>query len=199
MATSKSPLATTPKNVESAPVVETPQQTFTHNFKTTNIKGKEYVEVNQRILYFRNNPIYSGWSLESEVVHLDEQSCVIKSIIKDKEGRVISSGIAQEDRTSSMINKTSYVENCETSSWGRCLANLGIGIETSIASANEVSMAIAKQNSQAPAQAVTAPDPTYQKAFDFLKANPTKENLDKITAKYEFNRIQLINLNALVK
>ena len=44
-----------------------------------------------------------------------------------------------------MINKTSYVENCETSAFGRCLAALGIGIETSIASANEVQMAIAQQ------------------------------------------------------
>jgi len=44
-----------------------------------------------------------------------------------------------------MINKTSYVENCETSAFGRALAALGIGIETSIASANEVQMAIAKQ------------------------------------------------------
>jgi hypothetical protein len=79
------------------------------------------------------------------------------------------------------------------------LANLGIGIETSIASANEVSMAIAKQERQSSVQSPTVADPTYQKAFEFLKANPTKENLDKITAKYEFNRIQLINLNALVK
>jgi hypothetical protein len=45
-----------------------------------------------------------------------------------------------------MINKTSYVENCETSAWGRALACIGIGIETSIASSNEVQMAIAQQN-----------------------------------------------------
>lgn len=44
-----------------------------------------------------------------------------------------------------MINKTSYVENCETSAWGRALACIGIGIETSIASSNEVQMAIAQQ------------------------------------------------------
>ena len=61
----------------------------------------------------------------------------------------MATGIAQEDKSSSYINKTSYVENCETSAWGRALGNLGIGIETSIASSNEVSMAIAKQ-SQAP-------------------------------------------------
>ena len=39
------------------------------------------------------------------------------------------------------------MENCETSAWGRALANLGIGIDTSIASSNEVAIAIAKQES----------------------------------------------------
>ena len=38
------------------------------------------------------------------------------------------------------------MENCETSAWGRALAALGIGIDVSIASSNEVSMAIAKQS-----------------------------------------------------
>ena len=59
-----------------------------------------------------------------------------------------ANGFAQEDKSSSYINKTSYVENCETSAWGRALANLGIGIDTSIASSNEVSMAISKQGSK---------------------------------------------------
>jgi len=58
---------------------------------------------------------------------------------------VMAQGLAQEDRSSSYINKTSFVENAETSAWGRALANLGIGIETSIASAQEVSMAVSKQ------------------------------------------------------
>jgi hypothetical protein len=60
-------------------------------------------------------------------------------MIRDADGRIRATGHAHEDRTSSMINKTSYVENCETSCpFGRALAALGIGIETSIASANEV-------------------------------------------------------------
>ena len=123
-----------------------------YKFKTTNIKGKEYVEVNERIKYFRESGDYKGWSLSSEVVHLDEGSCVIKALITDENGMVKATGFAQEDKSSSYINKTSYVENCETSAWGRALANLGIGIDTSIASSNEVSMAISKQNkSTAPA------------------------------------------------
>ena len=121
-----------------------------YQFKTTNIKGKQYVEVNERIKFFRLEEKYKGWCLCSEVVHLDEASCVIKATICDENGVTKATGFAQEDKSSSYINKTSYVENCETSAWGRALANLGIGIDTSIASSNEVSMAIAKQNTTTP-------------------------------------------------
>lgn len=127
-----------------------------HQFKTTNIKGKAYVEVNERIKYFRESGNYNGWSLSSEVVHLDENSCVIRAEIRDENWVLRATGFAQEDKSSSFINKTSYVENCETSAWGRALANLGIGIDTSIASSNEVSMAIAKQNAPAPQKSTEA-------------------------------------------
>lgn len=111
--------------------------------KTIDIKGKEYVTVNERLKAFRDE--YKGYSLESEIVNLTEDSCVMKAIIKDENGRVLATGYAQEDRTSSYINKTSFVENCETSAWGRALGNLGIGIDVSVASADEVDMAIKKQ------------------------------------------------------
>ncbi len=55
--------------------------------------------------------------------------------------------MAEEEKGSTFINKTSYVENCETSAWGRALANFGIGLETSVASADEVKNAIANQDS----------------------------------------------------
>ena len=79
-------------------------------------------------------------------IDLQPDRCCIRAVIRDNEGRIRATGHASEDRTSSMINKTSYVENCETSAWGRALACIGIGIETSIASSNEVQMAIAQQN-----------------------------------------------------
>lgn len=111
--------------------------------KTINIKGKEYVMVNERLKEFRAN--YKDFSLVSELVHLDADSCVIKASVLDANGRVVATGLAQEDRTSSMINRTSFVENCETSAWGRALGNLGIGIDVSIASAEEMEIAVAKQ------------------------------------------------------
>ena len=147
-----------------------------YQFKTTNIKGKQYVEVNERIKYFRFSGEYLGWSLSSEVIHLDSESCVIKATICDGGGMVMATGFAQEDKSSSYINKTSYVENCETSAWGRALANLGIGIDTSIASSNEVSMAIAKQgqsNTQADKNTTTA-KPTLKTLTEEIKENMIK-------------------------
>ena len=104
--------------------------------KTVDIKGKAYVEVNERIKYFREN--YKGWSLESDLLSLDNGVCVIKATIRDENGIVKANGLAYEKENSTFINKTSYIENCETSAWGRALGNLGIGIDTSIASAEEV-------------------------------------------------------------
>lgn len=162
-----------------------------YQFKTTNIRGKQYVEVNERIKYFRNEPKFEGWSLETELISLDENSCVVRAIIKNPEGFVVGTGFAQEDRSSSMVNKTSYVENAETSAWGRALANLGIGIETSIASAQEVEVAIGKQNLTEMKQPLT------QEVMEKMKAALAEGKEDKVRQalkKYEFSKEQLAEI-----
>ena len=117
--------------------------------KTVDIKGKAYVEVNERLIEFRTNPKYKGYTLETDIIQLENGICTMKATIKDDTSRVIATGYAQEKENSSFINKTSYIENCETSAWGRALGNLGIGIDTSIASAEEVLNAMQNQKSQA--------------------------------------------------
>lgn len=114
--------------------------------KTINIKGKEYVEVNERLIYFRKN--FPNYSLTTDIVEKTEQSITILASILNEEGRVIANGLAEEFKGSTFINKTSYVENCETSAWGRALANFGIGLKTSVASADEVQNAIANQDNK---------------------------------------------------
>jgi hypothetical protein len=74
------------------------------------IHGREYVMVNERIKIFRDQ--FEGWSLTSDLVKLTDDCCVVKATVTDKEGNVKATGYAQEDRSSSNINKTSYVENC---------------------------------------------------------------------------------------
>ena len=177
-----------------------------YKFKTTNIKGKQYVEVNERIKYFRTAEQYKGWSINTVLVDFNSESCIMKAEIRDDQWVMRATGFAQEDKSSSYINKTSYVENCETSAWGRALANLGIGIDTSIASSNEVQIAIAKQNNEggkAPAQAKgKAKEATlFDKAEQRLKEKPTQEYHDQIMAKAgdKFTAAEKKKLQALVK
>ncbi len=135
--------------------------------KTVNVKGKPYVEVNERLKYFRTAEQFKDYSLESEVIELANGVITVKAIIKDGNGTIKATGLAQEKESSSFINKTSFVENCETSAWGRALGNLGIGIDTSVATAEEVQNAILNQNKRN--------DDTD--IFEGLKACDTLENL----------------------
>lgn len=109
---------------------------------TTDIKGKDYVEVNQRIKAFRK--LYPEGTIETEILKLEGTMCVIKATIKSGDN-ILGTGIAYENEGSSFINKTSYIENCETSAVGRALGMCGLGIDTSVASAEEVQNAINNQ------------------------------------------------------
>ena len=178
--------------------MKTEQKMSNYKFKTTNIRGKQYVEVNERIKFFRQEERYKDWTIMSEFTVLDSEQCVCKTTIADATGRVIATGHAHEMQGSSNINKTSYVENCETSAIGRALAMLGIGIDTSIASANEVQDAIAKQEGgSAPKGKVTVkqvqdkfdteePVSIMDKAVAYIKSqNDKKKAFNSIMAKYE--------------
>ena len=159
-----------------------------YKFKTTNIRGKQYVEVNERIKFFRQEDEYKNWTISTEFTIMDDDKCVCRAIVADTSQRIIASGHAHETQGSSNINKTSYVENCETSAIGRALAMMGIGIDASIASANEVTEAIAKQEStpskSTPSSAAAKPsrsvktadrDPELMsKAIDYIKSQTDK-------------------------
>ena len=71
-----------------------------NKLKTVNIKGKEYVEVNERLKHFRST--YKGWCLTSDVVDLTEDRCVIKATIFDDTGK------AFEQVKSDLIKKNKF-------------------------------------------------------------------------------------------
>ena len=112
--------------------------------KTVDIKWKSYVMVNERLIYFREK--YPNYSLETEVVELNEDYVVFKALNKDENGRVRATWFSREVNGDWFINKTSYIENWETSAWWRALANFAIWIDTSVASADEVWNAIVQKD-----------------------------------------------------
>ena len=111
---------------------------------TVNIKGKEYVEVKTRVQWFRKN-IENG-CIETDHVHFDGETIMCKSRIFI-DGKLVATGMAHEEKNASTINKTSFVEICETSSVGRALGMLGIGIESSVDTAGTIKAAISQQES----------------------------------------------------
>lgn len=110
---------------------------------TIDVKGKNYAEVNQRIKVFRM--LYPAGVIETEILSVENGICIMKATIKDDNDHILGIGHAYEKENSTFINKTSYIENCETSAVGRALAMCGIGIDTSVASYEEVANAIENQ------------------------------------------------------
>lgn len=108
----------------------------------TNIRGKEYQTVALRVTKFRADK--EEWSLTTEIVSRDDECVVMKATIANEQGRILATGHAEEYRKSSQVNKTSALENAETSAIGRALAAAGWG-GTEFASANEVQNAIHQQ------------------------------------------------------
>lgn len=116
------------------------------NKKTGKIEIKQYIPVHERILYFREN--YPEYSLSTEIIKLDDVA-IFKAIIRNPNEIIVATGHAYERENSSFINKTSYIENCETSAIGRALGNFGIGVDTTLASFEEVANATLNQNQSA--------------------------------------------------
>ena len=107
------------------------------------IHGKDYETVAHRLARFRvEHP--TAW-LESKLVKDDGNVIIFRTAIGFEAGELIATGHAEEVRGSSNINKTSALENCETSAIGRALAAAGYESGGSIASADEVEVAVARQ------------------------------------------------------
>lgn len=116
------------------------------SIKTVDVKGKQYAEVNQRIKAFRM--CYPNGSISTEILSLADGIVTMRATVCNEAGQILGTGTAQEKETSSFINKTSYIENCETSAVGRALGMCGFGIDTSVASADEIQNAIRNKNKQ---------------------------------------------------
>ena len=166
--------------------------------KTTDVKGKEYAEVNQRIKAFRS--ICPNGCIETCLVSNANGVCVFSAVVRDENGKVLGTGHAYEKENSSFINKTSYIENCETSAVGRALGMCGIGIDVSLASYEEVANAIKQQEEK----------PTKEN-IETLRALAKQKGVsdDKLLKKYkinDFSEMSMVDylacfkgLNAMVK
>ena len=172
--------------------------------KSIKIHGKDYVLVNDRIKEFTTNPKYNDYGLETNKTLdewfeytdkktgeiLQDNRVEFKCIITNASGKIVSNGTARELRSSSYINKTSHIENCETSAVGRALGFLGIGIDTSIASADEVINAV---NNQPEKQEDNRPWLNEDQKNAVLKSN--KQEAQRIIKQYRMKNDYRTEIN----
>lgn len=116
--------------------------------KTINIKGKEYVMVSERLKFIADN---FNYAIDTNYEYFpDRKMWIVKATLTLKKGdsEWTYSGLAQEIESPNYkdVNHTSALENAETSAVGRACAMAGIGIDSGIASAEEVKKAIARQD-----------------------------------------------------
>lgn len=142
------------------------------SLKRTNIKGKPYIDVAQRVQGFYE--LYPNGAIVPELLSDDGSRCTfIARVYVD--GELRAAGHAFEFQSASMVNKTSYLENCETSAVGRALGFMGIGSTESICSADEAQAAIAHQeNGEEPKR--------KNRPVDALEA--AQKRITAIAAKY---------------
>lgn len=155
-------------------------KTANEAIKTTDIKGKSYAEVNQRIKAFRM--VYPMGFIHTLMKSNENGVCVFfaECGIGDT---VLGCGTAYEKEGSSFINSTSYIENCETSAVGRALGMAGFGIDTSVASAEEVQNAMLNQEKKA-----------SPKQLEILAETYTGKNLEKLLSANKVEKLEDISM-----
>ena len=139
------------------------------------IHGKVYLTVARRIDDFRKSENFKGWSIETSLVGAEESMVVMKALIRDANNRIVATGYAEENRDFGKINKTSALENAETSAVGRALAFLGL-CGTEIASADEVANAIQQQTGTNKWTHYSS----EEHEFLVKHSNATRENIEEV-------------------
>lgn len=117
------------------------------NRKTGKEETKNYCPVNGRVDAFRS--LYPQGFITTEILSMDKGIVFMRAscgYYENGQAITLGTGMAFEKESSSSINQTSYIENCETSAVGRALGMAGFGIETSMASAEEMDSALTTQD-----------------------------------------------------
>lgn len=117
---------------------------MSNQLPTVSIKGKDYVMVKDRIAWLASTENEEDYSIGTDCSYNPELKAWVCKATLELGGRTYT-GYSQAVEGSTMINKTSALENAETSAVGRACAMAGIGIIESIASADEVHKAINRE------------------------------------------------------
>ncbi len=144
--------------------------------KAMDIKGKKYVMVRDRVMYF--NEHYPNGCITTGINSDDKTEIIFRAVVIPDVSvpQRVFTGHAGEIRGGAGVNKTSALENAETSAIGRALAMMGIGVIDSIVSVDEINKA---ENAARPA---TESQIKYMKSLNSSKGMPLPKDFPNISS-----------------
>lgn len=157
---------------------------------TVNIKGKSYTQVSTRISIFRKYFPYA--TIETFMIHNEDYRVIVQSKITI-DSNLIATGYAEEVRNGNLINSTSAVENCETSSIGRALSAFGLA-GGEYASSFEVANAVAQQTHNQSTPPAQQNNSYVQEAQQQQPNQPQNKNYQQSFSPHEFSSLFSLGL-----
>lgn len=88
-----------------------------------NLRGKEYLEVKYRLVWFRED--HPDWAIETELISVTDVSAYAKATIRDEKARII----ATSHKFERIQGFPDFIEKAETGAIGRALALIGYGTQ----------------------------------------------------------------------
>lgn len=160
--------------------------------KAIDIKGKKYVLVSDRVLYF--NETYPNGSIVTQRIMTEETWIEIfkATVTPDcSHPERYFTGYSQARWWDGFINKTSALENAETSATWRALAMMWIGVIDSIASLDEINKAENTAKTQKKSYVKESRFQAAMNNLDFIKWCLDEDDfINKIKWKYEMDELQ---------
>lgn len=144
-------------------------------------KVNEYATVSERVKAFRE--LCPNGSIITEILKDEGGVVTMQATIRDETGKILACGLAQEKENAGFINKTSHIENCETSAVGRALGFCGIGIDGSMSSADELANALKQQGESKPKNNGQG-ESEKKKSSSIPEGYPSREEMIKACSDY---------------
>ena len=138
------------------------------------LKGKQYLQVVHRVNLFSYH-YGMAYTIDTEILADDGKRVLMGAYVKDNDGRVVGKGHAEEIRNAGPVNRTSAIENCETSAIGRALANIGLA-GNEYASAFEMGNIENKEKAKVSQEQLEA----SKKKVDAIKKQVEEQPVDKV-------------------
>jgi hypothetical protein len=139
-----------------------------------NLRGKEYLEVKYRLVWFRED--HNDWAIETELLSVTDQSAYARATVKDEQGRVIATSHKFETRQ----GFPDFIEKAETGAIGRALALIGYGTQFCADELDEGSRIVDAPVSRSRTQAAAKPGNKIVREEDRI---PTSLKAEAATAK----------------